>query len=95
MGYLIDSLGQKVSLKIARVTEHGAYLVNDEAIAGDEVLLPNNQLDGSLNEGASVDVFLYYPTVVCFVYIFSESRTHCVRPLLCNLSRRCSNNTVQ
>ncbi len=59
MGYLIDSLGQNVTLKIARVAEHGAYLVNDDAIEGDEVLLPNNQLDGSLNEGAEVDVFLY------------------------------------
>ena len=59
MNYLIDNLGQKVSLKIARVTEHGAYLVNDDAIEGDEVLLPNNQLDGSLHEGAPVEVFLY------------------------------------
>ena len=59
MSYLIDSLGQRVTLKIARVTEHGAYLVNDDAIEGDEVLLPNNQLDGSLHEGAPVEVFLY------------------------------------
>lgn len=59
MSYLIDDLGQKVSLKIKRVTEHGAYLVNDDPVEGDEVLLPNNQLDGSMNEGAPVEVFLY------------------------------------
>lgn len=59
MAYLIDSLGQKVSLKIARIAEHGAYLVSNEPMDGDEVLLPNNQLDGTMNEGEAVEVFLY------------------------------------
>ena len=59
MAYLIDSLGQKVRLTIARVAEHGAYLVNDDKIDGDEVLLPNNQLDGTLKEGGDVEVFIY------------------------------------
>ncbi|MBO4396805.1 MAG: RNA-binding protein [Eubacterium sp.] len=57
--YLSDHIGTRRTLKIARMTEHGAYLVDDTAQVDDEVLLPRGELTDELGVGSQVDVFLY------------------------------------
>jgi len=48
--------GKVNKLKIARVEDQGYYLIDDK---GEEVLLPAENIDGSLKEGEEIEVFIY------------------------------------
>jgi len=48
--------GKVNKLKIARVEDQGYYLIDDK---GEEVLLPAENIDGSLKEGEEIEVFVY------------------------------------
>ena len=48
--------GKVNKLKIARVEDQGYYLIDDK---GEEVLLPADNIDGSLKEGEEIEVFIY------------------------------------
>ncbi|MFI3315794.1 MAG: S1 RNA-binding domain-containing protein, partial [Rikenellaceae bacterium] len=45
------------TLKIARFTENGAYLSDEE---GEEVLLPNRYLDEKMEVDDEMEVFVYH-----------------------------------
>ena len=49
-------IGEINSLKVARDTPHGIFLVDEE---GEDVLLPGKYLTGSEKEGDVLDVFIY------------------------------------
>ena len=57
--YLSDHLGTRITLTVARLTEHGAYLVDDTSANHDEVLLPRGELTDDMKTGSKVDVFIY------------------------------------
>ena len=48
--------GKVNKLRIARVEDQGYYLIDD---TGEEVLLPAENIDGSLKEGEEIEVFIY------------------------------------
>ena len=57
--YLSDHIGTRRTLTLARMTDHGAYLIDDDTAVDDEVLLPRGELTDELRIGSRIDVFLY------------------------------------
>lgn len=52
-------IGQYNKLVISRITEHGAYLCENNQNKKDEVLLPQKYLDSDMTVGKTVEVFVY------------------------------------
>jgi predicted RNA-binding protein (virulence factor B family) len=53
------NLGTHQTLNVARITEHGYFLINTSSGTDETVLLPNKLADRKLQEGENVRVFLY------------------------------------
>ncbi|QUH25767.1 S1 RNA-binding domain-containing protein [Serpentinicella alkaliphila] len=52
-------IGKIQKLEILRMTSVGAFLNSKEDSDGDDILLPNNQIDSDLEVGDEVEVFVY------------------------------------